>query len=38
MKIFPNVRAQLRRRLLVTYRVEPDVAATLVPRRFDRSL
>lgn len=34
MKIFSNVRAQLRRRLLVTYRVDPRVATTLVPDPF----
>lgn len=34
MKIFPTVRAQLRRRLLISYRVDPLVAATLVPTPF----
>jgi hypothetical protein len=34
VKLFANVRAQLRRRLLVTYRVDPTVAAALVPAPF----
>jgi hypothetical protein len=34
MKVFSNVRAQLRRRLLVTYRVDSSVAHTLAPAPF----
>jgi hypothetical protein len=32
--LFSRVRAQLRRRILVTYRVDPEVAAALVPAPF----
>lgn len=34
MMLFSRVRAQLRRRILVTYRVDPDVARALVPAPF----
>ncbi|WP_447647368.1 DUF2071 domain-containing protein [Microbacterium forte] len=34
MTIIRGVRAQLRRRLLITYRVEPEVASSLLPTGF----
>jgi hypothetical protein len=34
MMLFSRVRAQLRRRILVTYRVDPEVARALVPAPF----
>lgn len=34
MKLFSRVRAQLRRRLLLTYRIDPAVAVGLVPTPF----
>lgn len=34
MTIIPHVRAQLRRRLLISYRVDPEVAASLLPTGF----
>ena len=34
MRIIRDVRAQLRRRLLISYRVDPDVAVSLLPAGF----
>lgn len=34
MSVLPTLRAQVRRRLLITYRVDPEVAASLVPFPF----